>query len=392
MIPYSRVPLGDICQINPRPRGRDCSKDTMVSFVPMAAVDSQTGYVSDHQERRFDEVSRGYRVFENGDVLFAKITPCMENGKAFMARNLTNGIGYGSTEFYVLRPGRHVVGDYIYHVVRQARFRQAARRSFTGTAGQQRVPKAFMENVLVALPPLDRQRQIVDILNRTKKVEQLLVRARRRQAEFIPALFVKIFGDPASNPTGWPVAAIGEICEVVGGGTPRRCNEAYFGGSVSWATPTDVTALDNLSIRLTAETITEDGLQMSSARLVPAGTVLLTSRATIGHTAIAAVEMATNQGFANLICGSRLRPEYLAIWLRLRRSWLIQLAGGTTFKEISKKNLKEVNIPLPPIEIQTQFSKLINQIYTLRRISNSGMMCNLNLISALTCRFLDGGA
>ena len=117
---------------------------------------------------------------------------------------------------------------------------------------------------------------------------------------------------------------IGEVCTVVGGGTPRRGNPDYFGGSIPWATPTDVTALDTLFIQQTTETITEVGLRESSARLVPAGSVLMTSRATIGHTAIASVPMATNQGFANLICTSRIQPEYLAFWLRYRRDALIQ--------------------------------------------------------------------
>jgi len=122
-----------------------------------------------------------------------------------------------------------------------------------------------------------------------------------------------MLGDPAANLMGWPVAPIGDTCEVVGGGTPCRSNEAYFGGAIQWATPTDVTGLDGLSIRVTAQAITEDGLRESSARLVPAGSVLLASRATVGCTAIAAVAMATNQGFANLICRNGLLPEYLAV-------------------------------------------------------------------------------
>ena len=91
---------------------------------------------------------------------------------------------------------------------------------------------------------------------------------------------------------------LAEVCTIVGGGTPRRSNAAYFDGTVPWATPTDVTALDSLFIERTKEAITEVGLNESSARLVPAGTVLMTSRATIGYTAIATRPMATNQGFA----------------------------------------------------------------------------------------------
>jgi len=91
-----------------------------------------------------------------------------------LAHGLANGIGRGPTEFYVLRPGDRVLGDYIWHFVRQRRFREAAQRSFTGTAGQQRVPRSFVENARVPLPPLDEQRRIVDILNRAARIEALL--------------------------------------------------------------------------------------------------------------------------------------------------------------------------------------------------------------------------
>jgi len=385
------LPLGEIAEVvagDPAPQDPNAFASEGPLFVRMQDV----GRHHRHPElsASIDRLSSEWlaqnrmRLFPKGSILIPKSGASVNlNHRAKLARD-----AYVVSHLAVLIPDQtRVVPDYLYwwsvHYDPRAQAQVTSLPSLT---------LSTLKSASVPLPSLDEQQQIANTLNRVSKIERLLVRARRRKAEFIPALFVKMFGDPASNPIGWPVAAIGEICEVVGGGTPRRCNDAYFGGSVPWATPTDVTALDNLSIRLTAETITEEGLQTSSARLVPAGTVLLTSRATIGHTAIAAVEMATNQGFANLICGSRLRPEYLAIWLRLRRSWLIQLAGGTTFKEISKKNLKEVNVPLPPIEIQAQFSKLIKRIYNLRRISNSGMMCNLNLISALTCRFLDGDA
>ena len=360
---YAKVPLGEICTINPRAKKSGYSDEMAVSFVPMAAVDERVGAITVREERPLAEVYRGYTSFEDGDILFAKITPCMENGKAALARNLTNGVGRGSTEFYVLRPGDRLSAEYIYHFVRQPRFRAEAKRNFTGTAGQQRVPKPFMENALIPLPSLDEQRRIVGILNRAAKIERLRARTVERLREFVPALFVRMFGDPVENPMGWETATLDKICRIAGGGTPRRSNSAYFGGPVPWATPTDVTALSGLTVESTKETLTELGVRESSARLLPTRTVLLTSRATIGFTAIAATPMTTNQGFANLICGERLMPEYLALWLRLRRDYLIQLAGGTTFKEISKSTLKKVEIPIPPLERQREFATLVSRAY-----------------------------
>jgi len=161
---------------------------------------------------------------------------------------------------------------------------------------------------------------------------------------------------------------LAEVCTIVGGGTPRRSNEAYFGGPIPWATLTDVTSLDSLFVEQTKESITEVGLRESSARLIPAGTVLMTSRATIGYTAIATQPMATNQGFANLICSEYVLPEYLAYWLRHQRESLIQLAGGTTFRELPKSTLKGFHIPLPPLAEQRRIVSILSRAAKIERL------------------------
>lgn len=203
MIGYAQVPMGEICEINPCATKVNFLNNPFVSFVPMAAVDERLGTITRREERPISKVSRGYTPFQNGDVLFAKITPCMENGKAAVARDLTNGMGRGSTEFHVLRPGNKVLGEFVYYFVRQPWFRELAKRSFTGTAGQKRVPKSFMENVLIPLPPLDEQRRIVGLLTRATRIERLRGQVQEKLQELIPALFIKMFGDPVENPMGW---------------------------------------------------------------------------------------------------------------------------------------------------------------------------------------------
>ena len=176
---------------------------------------------------------------------------------------------------------------------------------------------------------------------------------------------------------------LSEVCTIVGGGTPRRSNATYFGGAIPWATPTDVSKLDSLLIEQTKEAITEVGLNESSARLVPAGTVLMTSRATIGYTAIATRPMATNQGFANLICGKHVLPEYLAYWLRYQRGRLIQLAGGTTFKELPKSTLKKVRILLPPLIEQRRIIGILNRAAKIERLRKRAQVRLREFIPAL---------
>lgn len=147
--------------------------------------------------------------------------------------------------------------------------------------------------------------------------------------------------------SSWPAAPLGTVCNVVGGGTPSRDKPEFFGGDIPWITPTDVTRNDGRYLDIGAETITELGLKNSSAKLLPARSVLLTSRATIGFTAINTVPVSTNQGFASFVCGPDIWPEFLAYWLEWQRDHLIGLASGATFKEINKSTLKRLPIPPP---------------------------------------------
>lgn len=164
---WREVSILDVCQLNP-PLTRDewPSDDALVSFVPMSAVDENLGAIASLEERPFSEVKKGYTPFCSGDVLFAKVTPCMENGKAAIAEGLRSGIGFGSTEFHILRPNPELLApEYLFHFVRQSWFRQQAASAFVGTGGLQRVPPGFFKKVRLPLPPLPEQQRIVQLLN-----------------------------------------------------------------------------------------------------------------------------------------------------------------------------------------------------------------------------------
>ena len=177
-----------------------------------------------------------------------------------------------------------------------------------------------------------------------------------------------------------------DVAQVLGGGTPSRTEQSYFGGGIAWATPPDITKLDRLYIRHTKETVSEEGLRNSSTKLMPAGAVLLTSRATIGFTAVSTVLICTNQGFINFICGPDLVPEYLAYWLRTQRDKMIQRAGGTTFKEIARGTLRKFEIPVPPLAEQRRIVDLLSRAEGIVRLRREAEKKAAELIPAL---FLD---
>ena len=163
--------LGDCCQINPRRPSVSISDSDLVSFVPMPAV-NEDGYIDGATNEEYGKVKKGFTYFENNDVLFAKITPCMENGKGAIAEALTNGIGMGSTEFHVLRPIDGISNPYwLLTLTRMPIFREYAAKNMSGTGGQRRVGAAFLENFMIGLPSISEQETFETIYRQADKSE-----------------------------------------------------------------------------------------------------------------------------------------------------------------------------------------------------------------------------
>ena len=166
---YKMKELGNCCEINPRRPSIALSDKDNISFVPMPSV-SEFGYLQNVMDEEFGKVKKGFTYFENNDVLFAKITPCMENGKGAIAQDLTNGIGMGSTEFHVLRPINNVSNPYwLLALTRLPNFRERAAKNMTGTGGQKRVGAAYLENFMVGLPPIELQERFASIYRQADK-------------------------------------------------------------------------------------------------------------------------------------------------------------------------------------------------------------------------------
>jgi type I restriction enzyme S subunit len=155
------VTLDQVSGINPRIDKKGIPEYLEVSFVPMPEVGAENGYINVKNTRPFAEVKKGFTSFLEGDVLFAKITPCMENGKMVVVPKLSNGYGFGSTEFHVIRPFYGVNPYFIYYLVSNLSFRKEAAHRMTGAVGQKRVPVSFLIETVMSLPPIKEQDQII---------------------------------------------------------------------------------------------------------------------------------------------------------------------------------------------------------------------------------------
>lgn len=160
-------------------------------------------------------------------------------------------------------------------------------------------------------------------------------------------------------PEGWVGATIGDVADVVGGSTPSTREPSYWGGAIPWIVPSEVTRQEGQRITVTDRTITEAGLRAIRSPLLPVGTVLLSSRATVGAVALAGIPMAINQGFAALVAGPTVDPRWLMFWCQLHRSDFEQLAGGSTFPEISKASVRRIAIDVPSLGEQRRIADLV---------------------------------
>ena len=168
-----KVKLGEICIINPR-KDKKLELDINVSFFPMDKI-FEDGRYTELPIRPYVEVSKGFTYAEEGDVIFAKITPCMENGKGMILKNLANKVGFGSTEFHVLRPVENTTtSEYLYVLLSLPQFRIEAAKNMTGTGGQRRVPTSFLSDFKILPPSMPLQEEFAIIYTQAEATKESL--------------------------------------------------------------------------------------------------------------------------------------------------------------------------------------------------------------------------
>lgn len=193
----------------------------------------------------------------------------------------------------------------------------------------------------------------------------------------------------------WPTKKLGEVCEVVGGGTPSTRVNDYWGNDYFWITPKDLGQITTIEVSKSGRKISKAGLKNSSAQLLPIGSVILSSRAPIGYVVINTVEIATNQGCRSFVCGSKIYNRYLYYFLSFNTDYLNSLGSGSTFREVSGSRLKEVEIPLPPLEIQRKIVKKIEELFAkisqAKSLRESAIQDTNNLIPATLSKIFEEG-
>lgn len=344
-------------------------------------------------------MKKGYTCFESGDVLVAKITPCFENGKIVQA-NLPHKVGFGSTEFHVVRP-KHGVSDgrYLHHYLRQPHIRSAGERRMTGSGGQRRVPEDYLASLPVPLPPVAEQRRIAAILDQTD-----VLRAQRRQAlaeldKLAQAVFVEMFGDADSQ--GWPKVTVADVALPIDG----SIRTGPFGSQLLHSEFVDegiaVLGIDNAvanEFRWGEQRfITEAKYKALKRYTVKPRDVLITIMGTCGRCAVVPDDIPVAINTKHLCCitldAKRCLPEYLhSFFLHhpMARRYLAQTSKGAIMDGLNMGLIKGIPIAVPPLTLQQTFAARLQALESLKANHRAALAESDALFASLQHRGFTG--
>jgi type I restriction enzyme S subunit len=345
-----------------------------IAVIPMELVPDSavfTGYIVQPAAR-----ARPSTYCEAGDLLLAKITPSLENGKqGIVPPDIPNGFAFATSEVYPIEC-QGINNFFLFYVLKHPRYRQTLIASMTGTTGRQRVARRNVEGLRIPLPPLAEQERIAEILSTVdrgiEKADEAIEETKRLKRGLMQELLTRGIGHKEFKtsaggriPESWVVERVSDLFDTPGGTTPSTGNERYWNGSILWVTPTDITRLKGrIHLEDTEKRITEEAVKACSLRILEKDTILLTSRATIGFTAINAEPVTINQGMTALAPRDRgsVLPLFYHYYLQRLRPYLNQLGSGSTFREVSRATLRSIKIPLPPLPEQRQIASILGTV------------------------------
>lgn len=398
MSEWKEIRLGDFMEFNPK---ISLPKDTIARKI---AMDQLIPHTRDIYSWTYEPYSGGAK-FQNGDTIMARITPCLENGKhAFISLLDDNEIAFGSTEFIVIR-GRKDISDnsFVYYLSKYPSFKEAAIKSMVGSSGRQRAQVDVLENLSMKLPALPEQTLIASFLSSLDDkiaVNKKICENLEAQAQ---ALFKHWFVDFAPFkdgkfveselgliPEGWRVGTLSDLGEIVGGATPSKAESSYYTDKgIPWLTPKDLSnGLKKFTSRGEND-ITENGYKSCSAKIMPRGSVLFSSRAPIGYLTIAKNDICTNQGFKSVV-PKYAGTAYIYYLLKTNTKRIESMSSGTTFKEASGSLMKSLAVIIPPKNIIDNYEVSVIEMFNEQEVIEEESSRLASLRDTLLPKLLSG--
>jgi type I restriction enzyme S subunit len=388
------VKLCEIAELNPRLL-ETLGSGALISFIPMSAVTAETASTTRGEERRYQEVCKGYTAFLDGDILVAKITPCFENGKIAQA-TLDHNIGFGSTEFHVIRP-RDGKADarYLLHFLRQEHIRRDGEHRMTGSAGQRRVPEHFLASVEIPLLPLEEQRRIADVLD---KADTLRAKRRAILAQLdalAQSIFFDMFGDIARNEKNWSLVPLPSVIYFQEGPGIRN-----------WQFREEGIKLINVGNIVDGRLFTEnterylDPIEVEHTYkhfLLDVGDfVVASSGVTWGK--IAEVEqwhlpLCLNTSMIRFrSIRDDIDKQFIRAFVESQafRQQIMRLITGSAQPNFGPAHLKQVRVPLPPLALQRDFARIVASIKKLKTVHQASLEKMNELFASIQHRSFRG--
>ena len=354
MTEWREQKLSDFMDFNPYTplsKGIIAKKVTMEKLIPFNR--KIQGYE--------DAVFSGGTKFKNGDTLVARITPCLENGKTAYVDFLNDEeVAFGSTEFIVLRAKEGISDSrFIFYFAISDEFRDTAIQLMSGTSGRQRVDTEALKRKVFTLPPLPEQKAIAEVLSSLDDKIDLLTRQNKTLEDLAQAYFRKWFIEDASDE--WEVVPISEKFDVLLGGTPSRKIESYWtNGTIGWINSGKI---NEFRIIEASEYITEEALNNSSAKLLPAGTtVLAITGATLGKISMVLRSFAANQSVIGLVPKAELSNNFIFLWLKENINALISMQTGGAQQHINSNDVKSFDVIVPDTVALSLFRRKIDPL------------------------------
>lgn len=364
--------IGDVAKINPKKEIIADDKD--VSFIAMEDVSSE-GRIVRSNTRKYREVKKGYTGFKNNDVLLAKITPCFENGKRALVTQLVNGIGFGSTEFHVLRANEnYIIPIYVYYTISTNKFVQQAQANMTGSAGQKRVPTEFLKEYVIAIPSIYEQQKISSIVSvvdeQIEITDNLIEKTKKLKKGLMQKLLTEGIGHSRFKeteigriPEEWEVKSIEEVCNIVDyrGKTPIKVEEGVF-----LVTAKNI-GKGFIDYNVSKEYIREQDYNNVMSRGLPKnGDVLFTTEAPLGNVAnVNREDIALAQRVIKLRGTSEILNNYYLKYYMLSERFqksIYDESTGSTVLGIKGSRLKKIKILIPTLKEQAQLALILSSV------------------------------